>query len=177
VIPRPIVYILLVAALIGGAAQYRAHVFTLGIAQEKTRRDTIDVERDRQSRAELAEVNARLAAKQAELTQAIEHVAKLKSDIDHEKANSAALQSDLAAGRRRLSVAIAGACRPAQAGNAEGAAVAGLDPAGESATTDLLPRTAGDLEWTRSTRNEAILAARACVSAYDSVSKAANGVK
>jgi hypothetical protein len=177
VIPRPIVYILLVAALIGGVAQYRAHVFALGVSQERVRRDAIDVERDRQSRAELAEVNARLAAKQAELNQAIENVAKLKSDIDHEKANSAALQSDLAAGRRRLSVAIAGTCRPAQAGNTEGAAAAGLDPGGEPATADLLPRAAGDLEWARSTRNEAILAAQACVAAYDAVSAAASAAE
>jgi len=170
-ISRPIVYVLLAAALVAGAAQYRAHVFGLGVAQESARRDGIDADRDRQARAALADANARVLNAQANLDGAMASLSKLQSELSHEKANSAALQSDLAAGRRRLSVAIvgAGACRAAAAEPGEGAVAAGLDQGSGRATVDLDGRAAADLEWMRQTRDEAITGLRACVAAYDAV--------
>jgi hypothetical protein len=172
-VPRWVAITALCILAAAGALAYRAHLINLGISIEAVRRDAIDAETARQARAALAEINGRIATAQAQLAVALERVSKLKSDLDNEKATSTALQSDLAAGRRRLSVAITGTCRPAQAEHAEGAAAAGLDPGGEPATADLDPRAASDLEWARSTRNEAIVAAQACIAAYDAVSAAA----
>lgn len=157
----------------GAALWYRGHLIDTGIAIEAARRDKIDVERDRQARAELDDANARVRNAQANLDGAMNSVAKLQTELTHEQANSAALQSDLAAGRRRLSVAITGSCRPAQAEPTASAAAAGVDPGSEPATATLDGRVASDLEWARSTRNDAITALQACTVAYDAVAKAA----
>lgn len=171
--PRWVAVTALCVLSAAAALWYRGHLIDTGIAIESARRDKIDVERDRQARADLAVANARARNAQANLDGALASLAKLQTELTHEQANSAALQSDLAAGRRRLSVAISGACRPAQTGEVEGSAAAGVDPAGEPATATLDGRAASDLEWTRSTRNEAITALQSCVIAYDAV-KAAN---
>jgi hypothetical protein len=176
-VPRWVAITALCILAATGALAYRAHLINLGISIEAVRRDALDAEAARLARAALAEINGRLAAAQAQLAEALARVDKLKSDLDNEKATSTALQSDLSAGRRRMSVAIAGVCRPAQAEHAEGAAAAGVDQGGEPATADLDPRVASDLEWARSTRNEAIIAAQACIAAYDAVSAAASAAE
>lgn len=155
-----------------GAMAYRAHLIHMGVSLEAARRDQLDHARDAQARAALAQINAQLAAAQAKLAAALDHLNQLKSDLDHEKATSSALQSDLVAGRRRLSVAIAGTCRPAQAEQSTSASAAGVDPGGELTTATLDGRVASDLEWARSTRNESIVALQACVAAYDAVNAA-----
>jgi hypothetical protein len=172
-VPRWIAIAVLCALSAGAALAYRSHLINTGIAIESARRDKIDAERDRQAKAALADVNARVHKAQAQLADAMADVAKLQSELTHEQANSAALQSDLAAGRRRLSVAISGTCHPAQTEQAAGATVAGVDSGGEPATATLDGRVASDLEWARSTRNEAITALQACAASYDAV-KAAN---
>jgi hypothetical protein len=172
-VPRWVAIAALCIVSAGAALAYRAHLIDSGIAIEAARRDKIDVERDRQARAELDDANARVRNAQANLDGALNSLAQLQTELTHEQANSAALQSDLASGRRRLSVAITGACRPAQAEQVAGATVAGVDPGGEPATATLDGRVASDLEWARSTRNEAITALQACTASYDAV-KAAN---
>jgi hypothetical protein len=171
-VPRWIAITALCIMSAGAALAYRAHLIDVGIAIESARRDKIDAERDRQARASLDVANARVRDAQAKLDAAIADLSKLQSELTHEQATSAALQSDLAAGRRRMSVAITGTCRPAQAGQAAGAAATDLDPGGESATATLDGRVASDLEWARSTRNESIDALQACVAAYDAVKAA-----
>jgi hypothetical protein len=100
-------------------------------------------------------------------------VAKLQSELTHEQANSAALQSDLAAGRRRLSVAISGTCHPAQTEQAAGATVAGVD-SGAAATADLDPEAAASVAGLTSEGDAAIIRLNACVAAYDAVKAAAD---
>jgi len=151
------------------ALWYRGHLVDAGIAIEAARRDAIDVERDRQAKSELADANARVRNAQADLDGAMNSLAKLQLELNHEQANSAALQSDLAAGRRRLSVAITGACRAAPEGHYQGAPAAGLDPAGGPATASLDGRAAADLEWLRQTRNDAIVGLQSCAAAYGAV--------
>jgi septal ring factor EnvC (AmiA/AmiB activator) len=173
-IGRWVAIAVLCALSAGAALAYRSHLINTGIAIEASRRDAIDKQRDMQAKAELAALNTKLAAAQAELGHTLEHLNQLKSDLDNEKATSAALQSDLAAGRRRMSVAIAGTCRPAQTEQAAGATAAGLDQGGEPATATLDGRAASDLEWARSSRNEVIVALQACTAAYDAVKTAAD---
>jgi hypothetical protein len=171
-VPQWVAIMALCLVSVGAALAYRTHLINAGIAIESVRRDQIDVERDRQAKAALADANARVLVAQANLDGAMASLTKLQSELTHEKANSAALQSDLATGRRRLSVAIAGACRPAQTEQGESAAASRVDPGGEPATATLDGRVASDLEWARSTRNEAIGGVQACVTAYAAVAAA-----
>lgn len=173
-IGRWVAIAVLCALSAGAALAYRSHLINTGIAIEASRRDAIDRQRDMQAKAELSALNAKLAAAQAELGHALEHLNQLKSDLDNEKANSAALQSDLVAGRRRMSVAITGSCRSTQAEQAAGSTAADVDQGGEPATATLDGRVASDLEWARSSRNEAIVALQACTAAYDAVKTAAD---
>jgi hypothetical protein len=173
-VPRWVALVAICILSAGAVLWYRERLIDTGIAIESARRDAIDVERDRQARAGLAEANARVRNTQTKLDGAMASLAKLQSELTHEQANSAALQSDLAAGRRRLSVAISGSCRPAPAEQTEGAAAAGVDSGGEPATATLDGRVASDLEWARSTRNESIVALQACVAAYGAVAVSVN---
>jgi hypothetical protein len=173
-VSRWVVVVALCILSAGAALAYRAHLINAGVAIEADRRNKIDVERDRQAKAALADANARVRDAQAKLDAAIADLSKLQSELTHEQATSAALQSDLAAGRRRMSVAITGACRPAQAEQAAGSTAAGVDPGGEPATATLDGRVASDLEWARSTRNESLVALQACVAAYDAVKTASD---
>jgi multidrug resistance efflux pump len=158
----------------GTALWYRGHLIDIGIAMEAARRDKIDVERDWQARAALDDANARVRNAQANLDGAMNSLAKLQAELNHEQANSAALQSDLAAGRRRLSVAITGACHAAPNRHDQSAPAAALDPASGPATASLDGRVAADLEWLRQTRNDAIVGLRACTAAYDAVKVASD---
>jgi hypothetical protein len=173
-VPRWVAITVLCVLSAGAALWYRGHLIESGVAMEAARRDKIDVERDRQARVALEDANARVRNAQANLDGAMNSLVKLQTELTHEQANSASLQSDLAAGRRRLSVAITGACRPAQAEQAAGAGAAGVGPGGEPATATLDGRVASDLEWARSTRNEAITALQACVASYDAVKAASD---
>jgi hypothetical protein len=171
-VPRWVAIAALCAAAAGAAIAYRAHLIHIGVSLEAARRDVIDAENSARARAALTQINAKLASTQAQLTAALAHLDQLKSDLDHEKAASTALQSDLAAGRRRLSV-LTRTRAPDSAGSTQSAAAPGVDPGGEPATATLDGRVASDLEWARSTRNEAIIALQACTAAYDAVETAA----
>lgn len=172
-VPRWATILVLCAAAAAGALAYRAHLIGAGIAMEGARRDAIDHQRDAQAKAELDRVNALVRAAQAALDDALAHLAKLQSELSHEKERSTALQSDLAAGRRRMSVAVASACPAAAAEQGEGAAAAGVDPGGP-VRVDLDGRAAADLEWLRQTRDGAITGLQACIVAYDAVKTAAD---
>lgn len=162
---------ILCVASAGAALWYRGHLIDTGIAMESAHRDQIDVERDRQARAELDNANARVRNAQANLDGAMNSLAKLQTELTHEQANSTALQSDLAAGRRRMSVAISGACRPAQAEQVAGSAAANLDP-GAAATAELDPAAAAGLARLTGEGDAAIVRLNACIAAYDAVAKA-----
>jgi hypothetical protein len=162
--------------ILSGAAAlaYRAHLIEVGVAQESARRDAIDAENDRRAKAQLAQLNARVTAAQNKLDATLTDLSHLRTELSHEQAKSAALQSDLAAGRRRMSVAVTGTCTPAHSGQGEGAGPAGLDPPGGGSTVDLQPRVASDLEWLRQTRDDALTGLRACIAAYGAVKTAAD---
>jgi hypothetical protein len=168
-VPRWVAIGVLCLAAAGAALAYRAHLVDRGIAIEAARRDGIDEIRDKQAKAALSQANARTAAVQAKLDAALDKINSQGKEISDAQTRSAALQSDLAAGRRRLSVAISGACHVASDGHGQGAAAAGLDSAGGPATAGLDGRAAADLEWLRQTRNDAIVGLQACAAAYDAV--------
>jgi hypothetical protein len=165
--------VLCVAA--GAAAlAYRAHLVEQGIAIEAARRDAIDKKRDKQAKAALSQANARTAAVQVRLDAALATITQQGKEISDAQARSAALQSDLAAGRRRLSVAVTGACHAAPDGHGQSEPATELDSAGGPTTASLDGRAAADLEWMRQTRNDAIVGLQACAAVYDAVKAASD---
>ena len=163
--------VMLACALAAGTALiWRAHLIDQGMALEAARRDQADAANAQRARDALAQANARTAAAQARLDAAIAELSALHKEFSDEQSNSAALQSELAAGRRRLSV-LTRARAPDPAGPGQGAAAAGVDP-GTALAADLDGRVASDLEWARQTRNEAIRRLDACIAAYDAVARA-----
>jgi hypothetical protein len=173
-VPRWVAIGALCVAAAGAALTYRAHLINQGVAIEAARRDQVDEDRDKQAKAALSQANARTAAIQVKLDVALAKITVQGKEISDAQNRSAALQSDLAAGRRRLSVAIASACRAASAEPGEGAAAAGLDSGGGPATATLDGRAAADLEWLRQTRNDAIAGLQACITAYGEVKAASD---
>jgi hypothetical protein len=157
-----------------GALAYRAHLIRAGVAMEATRRDAIAAENSRRARVALDQANQRTAAAQAKLDTTLAGLAQLQTELSHEQANSAALQSDLAAGRRRLSVAVTGACHAAPDGHGQSEPATELDSAGGPTTASLDGRAAADLEWMRQTRNDAIVGLQACAAVYDAVKAASD---
>jgi len=158
----------------GAALWYRVHLVDVGVAQEAARRDQVDHDRDVQAKAERDRLNGIIATKQAALDAALAIITNQGKEIADAQNRSAALQSDLAAGRRRLSVAIAGTCRVASAGPDQSAGVAGMGAADGPATASLDGRAAADIEWLRQTRSDAIAGLQACVAAYDAVKAASD---
>lgn len=173
-VPRWVAIGVLCVAAAGAALAYRAHLVDQGIAIEAARRDGIDADRDRQAKAALSQANARTAAVQAKLDAALDKINSQGKELSDAQTRSAALQSDLAAGRRRMSVAITGACHAAPDGHGQSAPAAELDSAGGPATASLDGRAAADLEWMRQTRNDAIVGLQACAAAYDAVKAASD---
>lgn len=171
-VPRWAAIAALCVVAAGAALLYRSHLVDVGVAQESARRDQVDHDRDVQAKAERDRLNGIIATKQAALNAALAKVDQQGKEISDAQAHSAVLQSDLAAGRRRLSVAITGACHPNPDGHDQGTAAAELDSAGGPAIASLDGRAAADLEWMRQTRNDAIVGLQACVVAYDAVKAA-----
>lgn len=171
-IPRWLALAVLCAAAAVAALACRAHLVGEGIAIEAARRDDLDRRRDAEARAALARLDGIVAARQAALDAALAKLNEKEKEISDAQTRSAALQSDLAAGRRRLSVALAGTCRAGATGHGQGNAVARLDPDGGTAAATLDGRVAADLEWMRQTRNDALDGLHACIAAYDAVSAA-----
>ncbi|WP_156116734.1 lysis system i-spanin subunit Rz [Massilia sp. 9096] len=158
----------------GTAMLYREHLVGLGVAQESAQRDEIDKQRDGQAKIALAQANGKVASLQAQLNALQTQLNQQGKEVADAQAHSAALQSDLAAGRRQLRVAIAGPCSAAQTEHDQGTAAAGMDTGSRPATADLDGRAAADLEWVRQTRNDALDAVQACTAAYDAVRAASN---
>lgn len=156
----------------GAALAYRSHLVRQGIAIEAARRDGVDASNARRAHDALQEANARTKAVQAHLDASMAALSASKEELSDERTTSAALQSELAAGRRRLSV-LARARADDPAAHGDGARVAGMDQ-GTALVADLDGRVAGDLEWARQTRNEAVARLDACIAAYDAVRNATN---
>lgn len=163
---------LLFAAIAGAGLAYHHYVYAQGEAAADARAAAREKANSDRADAELKVINARLAEKQIELRAAIADLERLQKENDYEKSNSLALQSDLAAGRKRLSVLVRQ--RPADpAKPSDSAAVADVG-IGATFSADLSERSAASLEWLRSTREEAINRLDACVAAYEAVEKAAD---
>lgn len=174
ILPRYAPALAAAIALLIGLFVAGHNIYDRGVAHESARRDVIEAQAERATQARLAELNKQVLVAQANLDHANGVILAKQKEIDHEKAASADLQSDLAAGRRRLSVAITGACHPAAASTPQGAAAGAVDPAG-AVTADLDGRAAADLEWLRQTRNDALTGLSACITSYDAVRAAADG--
>lgn len=161
---------LLFAAIAGAGLAYHHHVYAQGEAAADARAAAREKANSDRADAELVKLNTRLAEKQTELRAAIADLVRLQKENDYEKSNSLALQSDLAAGRKRLSVLVRQ--RPADpAKPPDGSAIAAVG-GGAAVSADLAERPAASLEWLRSTREEAINRLDACIAAYSAVEKA-----
>lgn len=167
----------LLAALVGWH-YHGVHVaHDVGVLQEAARRDEIDAKNTARAQAELLVLNELLRKAQADLATAQDELQKLSQENSHEKLVSALRQSDLLAGRERMSVrtASAPACNPAQAGPAAGTGPADVDP-GAGLVVDLDPAVAAGLEGIREQHNEAVRRLASCIMAYDAVKAAADAL-
>lgn len=161
---------LLVLALWAGIAWHDHRVFSRGVAQESARRDVIEAAISAKANSERAHLNILLAAVQAELNSEKANVAKLQTELDHAQTSNTTLQSDLAAGRQRLRVALAvRAAGPA--GSAEGAPAGGLDSQ-PGATADLDPQAASRVAELTGEGDAAIIRLNACILRYDALKQA-----
>ena len=118
----------------------------------------------------LAEKNAEVRKAQSELTAFMASLADKQKELNDAKATSAALQSDLAAGRVRLRVLTTSHALN-RAGQDSGPAAAAVDT-GAEVTEDLAPSVAAGLERLRANENEAIDRLNGCIEAYEAVGKA-----
>lgn len=173
-IPRWAAIAALCVVVAGAALLYRTHLVNLGVAQESTRRDQVDRVRDVFARTERDRLNGVIATKQAALDAALAKIDQQEKEITDAQARSTSLQSDLAAGRRRMSVAVTGTCHADPDGHDQGTPAAGLDSASGTATASLDGRVAADLEWMRQTRSDAIAGLQACIGIYDAVKAASD---
>lgn len=162
---------LLLVATAGAALAWRASLIDDGRQLERAARQIADAANAKAAEAALATINAAIAQRQATLDAAAATLATQERNFHAEQAASTTLQSDLAAGRRRLSVA-ASCPAPAAAQQGQAAAAARLDPPGPAPGATLDPGVASDLEWARQTRNDALSALGACVVLYDSAKAA-----
>jgi predicted nucleic acid-binding Zn-ribbon protein len=155
-----------------GLPAYRDHLIGLGARQEATRRDVLEAERARQAQDALRLANARVKAAQDRLDAAMADLGKLQQELSHVQIQGAALQSDLAAGRRRLPVLV-----HARAANPAGAVDATRPPGLDTGTTvaaELDPAVAAGLARLTGEGDAAIVRLNACIAAYDAVIRAYN---
>lgn len=162
----------LCVVLAAGLLGYRAHLIELGVKQEAARRDVIQAERDHESQEALRQANARVALAQTRLDATLADLDKLQTELSHVKTDALALQSDLAAGRRRLPVMV----QPTTADTTrtvDGTCAARLDP-GAAVAAELEPAVAAGLAGLAAEGDAAIVRLNACIAAYDAVKRAAD---
>jgi hypothetical protein len=175
--PRWVLAALLAATTVGAFYAYSVHLIHHGESLSDARHAAEDAELSRAAQDERNRLNRLVAAAQADLAVARARLIAIQQELDHEKADSARLQSDLAVGRQRLQVLVRAAD---QAGSDPVRSIEG-GPAGTvdhpaAALADLDGTVAANLEWLRSTRNEAIDRLDACVRSYDAVKAAADAI-
>jgi hypothetical protein len=162
--------VLLAAALVGGAAWYRQHLVEEGRSFERQQHELADAKRARAADAALAAANAEIALNQTALDIALDGLNKLAEELHAQEKSTVALQSDLAAGRKRLSVAATcPGSHPAQAD--QGGAAAGLDSQ-PAVAAELDPQAASRVVELTGTGDSAIVRLNACITAYDAVERA-----
>lgn len=155
-----------------GSLAYRDHLIGLGVRQEAARRDVLEAERTRQAQEALRLANARVQAAQGRLDAAMADLGKLQQELSHVQNQGAALQSDFAAGRRRLPVLVhARTADPA--GPVDAARPPGLDT-GTAVAAELDPAVAAGLARLAGEGDAAIVRLNACIAAYDAVIRAYN---
>ena len=155
-----------------GLLAYRDHLVGVGIRQEAARRDLIEAERTRRAQDALRLANARVQAAQERLDAAMADLGKLQQELSHVQTQGTALQSDLAAGRRRLPVLVhARAADPA--GPVDATRPPGVDT-GAAAAAELDPAVAAGLARLTGEGDGAIVRLNACIAAYDAVIRAYN---
>lgn len=160
--------------VLGVRAGY-AHVFNAGVTEERAAQHARDVENDRVAAAAVALLNARVAAAQAALALARAEVNILKRENEIEKTNSGDLQQRLVSGEQRMRVLIrTAALNPAGPGAGAGAVI--VDP-GTAIEANLDGTVAANLEWLRSTRDQAIKRLDGCVIEYDALKAAVDATQ
>ena len=155
-----------------GMLAYREHLVGLGVMQEAARRDVLEAERSRQAQDALRLANARVRAAQGRLDAAMADLGKLQQELSHVQNQGTALQSDLAAGRRRLPVLVRPRA-PDPAGPADATRSPGVDT-GTAVAAELDPAVAAGLARLTGEGDAAIVRLDACIAAYDAVIRASN---
>jgi hypothetical protein len=160
------------AALVGALAWYQHHLVEEGRIEANAKHALADAARERAEYEAVKLANSQVASRQAALDAALAALADRERDLHEQQRHNAALQSDLAAGRVRLPVAVTLAGGH-PAGQGEGGAAAGLDPQPE-AGAELDPQAAGRVVELTGTGDAAIVRLNACIVAYDAAAKAVN---
>lgn len=155
-----------------GLLAYRDHLVGLGVMQEAARRDALEAERMRQAQDALRLVNARIKAAQDRLDAAIADLHQLQQEFSRVQTQGTALQSDLAAGRRRLPVLVR-ALAADSAGPVDATRSPGMDT-GTAVAAELDPAVAAGLARLTGEGDAAIVRLNACIAAYDAVIRAYN---
>jgi TRAP-type C4-dicarboxylate transport system permease small subunit len=155
----------------GGLMAWGSHRHAQGVAQEKARRDLIDAANDARAKIALAQLNGQVLAARMLLAQAQQRVGELQQEKDNVQTANAALQSDLAAGRQRLRVALAATGQAAPSGPGADPAARGLDTQ-PGATADLEPEAARRTAELTGEGDSAIIRLNACIVAFDAAKSA-----
>lgn len=167
---RWVLYAGLAAALAAGAVWEYHRIDKAGYNRANGEWNAYEKAQTARVEAATAALNAKIAAKQTELNVALAKLAELKAQNETQKAVSAGLQRDLVAGNKRLSV-LTRQQGTADAGQNQGG-TAGTVDTGRPVTTYLDGTVAANLEWLRSTREDAINRLDACTAAYQAVETA-----
>lgn len=160
----------LIAGLVIGYIAWHHYVFQQGVEQEKGRRDRIDAKNAALAQTVLAAANERVRLAQAKVAEVMQKLSDKQKELSDAKAVSSALQSDLLASRKRLSVLVTTRSNGA-AEQAPGSATAGVDQ-GAEVTAELNPEVAAGLVELVSEGDQAIARLGACISAYEAVEHA-----
>jgi len=163
-------YALLVTIVVTSAFAYRTHVFNSGVAEERGRRDAIEIANSVKAEKELAVLNGKMLAAQSALDQAIADLNEKKVELQNEQNESLDYQRRLAAGTERMS-ALVRERRIAQAGSAPSSTIGGVD-SDSYVIQDLSEQSAIAIERVRANENAAIDRLNACIKAYDAVEAA-----
>lgn len=162
--------IALVLALFAAKHYYDQGIRDKEIAVCEVARKDANAEADKK----IIELNATVKTQQDQLNTAALKIANQGTELKNVQAESKNYQSQLAAGTKRLRVAIATNSEDCAAGQSTSTAVGNVDN-GTAITADLSAEVASGLVGIASEGDSAIMRLNACIESYNAVRSACNG--
>lgn len=164
-----------IAAITGGSVGIHHHIFQQGVTQEKDRRDKIDAANTIKAQTILVAENEKVRALQAQIAAVQIDLSTKQMELQNARNKSAALESDLRAGTKRMSVLIA-RNKADPAGCATSSGASNLDQ-GTEVTAELDGTVAANLVGIAAEGDSAITRMNACIVAYDAVKAASDALQ